>query len=54
MKVTLEANLAELCNLVELLCIGRRTKQDEVRPVHCGGVRPVNDVPNRFREEGVQ
>lgn len=55
MKVTVEGTAEELLDLAELLAMGRDTRRSIEVPknIDRGTIRARDDVPNRFREEGV-
>lgn len=56
MKVTVEGTTGELLYLAELLATGRDARRTIEVPKNTdrGTIPARDDVPNRFREEGVQ
>ena len=58
MKVTIEGTAEEILDLNELLALGRDSHRFQRRSKNINStareIPPGDDVPNRFREEGVQ
>ena len=61
MKVTIEGTAEELLDLVEIIAYGRDSlrairvpKNTDTSRRDVGVVQTGDDVPNRYREEGVQ
>lgn len=60
MKVTVEGTAEELLDLAELLTLGRTSRRAIEVPKHTNAsardvraIRARDEMPNRFREEGV-
>ena len=55
MKVTIEGTTEDILDLTELLAIDRDARRtiEVTRNIVRGTIPPRDNVPNRFREEGV-